>query len=178
MPHTSTVYLVLLLINPLVKTGKGNSFTPIPFRHSHTLEQGTAFTLPQGACPLIKKYTIRAFRWASLVCVLFTCSCVVHWEAAACDCSTAGLLRVPLAKAMQNKGMHNAEYTNSGLCFTFAGLTCAENGHWGSHLSGGKGPLYVNLNQLKVVPHVTFGYSRSCFQFVNLAVHSLLQKGG
>lgn len=54
MPHTSTVYLALPLINPVVKTGKSNSFTPIPFRHSHTLEQGTAFTLPQGACPLIR----------------------------------------------------------------------------------------------------------------------------
>lgn len=50
MPHTGTVYLALLHINPVLKTGRSHSFTPspIPFMPLHASEPSTALALPGG----------------------------------------------------------------------------------------------------------------------------------
>lgn len=53
-PHSSTVYLALLYINPAVKTGKSICFTPIPYILSkpHASEGDTTLALQRDAFPL------------------------------------------------------------------------------------------------------------------------------
>lgn len=49
MPHAGTGYIALLLTNPVLKTGKGDSSSPpIPFMPSHASEPSTALALPRG----------------------------------------------------------------------------------------------------------------------------------
>lgn len=139
MPHTGTVYLALLHINPVLKMGRSDSFTPspIPFMPLHASEPSTALALPGGV--FAPSQTYHMCRTMSLPHL-----CCLHVDVWFTERQQHVMLRRrPLYSASSGEGTIN-------MCTMFFSYVHRSYTHSQETLKAGeKEPFFVSFSRLK-----------------------------